>query len=107
MKKLNSKRQNIKMIIYMVLISFICLFICSKNSPIYCFNTWVDENAFMTVSRGWLHNLIPYKDLFEQKGPFLYFIFLIANIISEKSFIGVFILEIISMTISLYIIHKI
>ena len=101
------KKVNIKLLIYLFLISFIFIFICSKNSPIYCFNTWVDENAFMTVSKGWLHGMIPYKDLFEQKGPFLYFIFLIANIISQKSFIGVFILEVISMTISLYIIYKI
>ncbi|MBO6145834.1 MAG: glycosyltransferase family 39 protein [Bacilli bacterium] len=101
------KKINLKLLIYLFLISFICIFICSKNSPIYCFNTWVDENAFMTVSKGWLHGMIPYKDLFEQKGPFLYFIFLIANIISQKSFIGVFILEVISMTISLYIMYKI
>ena len=101
------KKINIKLFIYMFIISLICITICSKNSFFYCFNDWEDENAFMTVARGWINGLIPYRDLFEQKGPFLYLIFVFANLISKTSFIGVYILEIISMTITLYIASKI
>lgn len=101
------KKEDKKIIIYAFFIAFVCLFICSCNSPLYPFNDWVDENAFMTVGKTWLHGFIPYRDIFEQKGPFLYLIFLVANIISQKSFIGVFIIEIISFTISLIFISKI
>ena len=50
---------------------------------------------------------VPYLDLIEQKGPLLFLIYGIASIISTNSFIGVFILEVISYTIFLYYIDKI
>ena len=101
------KKIDLKLIIYILFIAIICITICSKNSFLYCFNDWEDENAFMTVAKGWLNGLIPYRDLFEQKGPLLYLIFVIANLIHETSFIGVYILEIIFMSITLFIIAKI
>ena len=99
-------KKNLKLYLFLLIISFFCILICSKNSPLYCFNDWNDENAFMTVSKSWLNGLIPYRDIFEQKGPFLYFIFLLANIFSKTSFIGVFILETISMFFTLFFLYK-
>lgn len=101
------KNKKIIVVFLFMITSFICLFFCTRNSPYYCFNDWVDENAFMTVGKSWLFGIIPYKDIFEQKGPFLYLIFALANLISSKSFIGVFIFEIISMAISLCFAYKI
>lgn len=98
---------NKKIIAFAFIVSLLTILICSCNSPLYPFNIWVDENAFMTVGKSWLHGLVPYRDIFEQKGPFLYFIFLIANLISQKTFIGVFILEVFSFTISLFWTFKI
>lgn len=85
--------------------SFIFLLIASKNSPIYEFNDWVDLNAFVTMGKSWGHGIIPYKDLFEQKGPALYFLFLIASKISN-SYFGVFFLEVINMTLVSCILFK-
>ncbi len=96
-----------KIIFLIIVLSFFSILICSQNSPLYCFNNWVDENAFMTVGKSWLYKIIPYRDLFEQKGPLLYLIFLLANIISKKSFIGVFFLELVSMFLTLYVSYKI
>lgn len=72
------------------------LLICTKSSPLYSLNDWVDSNAFFTMGKGIINGKIPYKDLFEQKGPLLYFIHGISYIISNKTFIGVFILEVLS-----------
>ena len=94
-------------LLYCLVISFLVLMICSKNSFLYPFNNWVDENAFFTVGKAWGHGLIPYRDLFEQKGPVLFLIFTLASSISSKTFIGVFIFEIISFTIFLYYVIKI
>lgn len=101
------KKKQILFIGYCLVISFITIFICSKNSPLYPFNDWVDENAFFTVAKSWFNGLIPYRDLFEQKGPLLYLIFMIGYLISKHSFIGIFIIEVISMTICLYYVSKI
>lgn len=94
-------------LLYCLVISFLVLMICSKNSFLYPFNNWVDENAFFTVGKAWGHGLIPYRDLFEQKGPVLFLIFTLSSFISSRTFIGVFIFEIISFTIFLYYVIKI
>lgn len=103
MKKIKDK---IKYILPLFIISLIFLTIGSKNSPLYLINDWYDAQAFMTMGKGILNGLIPYKDLFEQKGPILYFIYALANLVSTKSFIGVFIIEVISFTTFLVFIRK-
>ena len=64
------------------LISAGVLLICSKNSPLYPMNDWVDVNCFFTVGRGMRHGMTPYLDLYEQKGPLLYAVFALAAWIS-------------------------
>lgn len=102
--KLIKKRFNL---IFCILFSIIIITICSKNSPLYCFNDWVDANAFFTMGKGWINGLIPYRDLFEQKGPILYLIYGIGSLISDSSFLGIYIIEIISLTFFNYYILKI
>lgn len=100
------KRIN-KYLIFAFLIAFVTLLLTSKNSFLYVFNNWVDANTFFTLGKSMFNGVVPYKDLFEQKGPFLYLIYGIGYLISNRSFHGVFILEVISFTIFLYYIHKI
>ena len=50
---------------------------------------------------------VPYKDIFEQKGPLLYALHAAAAVISEKTFIGVFIMEVIAFSIFLFYCGKI
>ena len=107
MKEFIGKHKTIFLILFCFTVALVSLFICSKNSPLYPFNDWVDENAFMTVGKSWVNGVIPYRDLYEQKGPFLYLIFALAYIINNHSFIGVFIFEIVSFTFLLYYASKI
>lgn len=100
MKKIN------KYLLFSFIVAFITLLITSKNSFLYVFNDWVDANAFFTVGKSMFHKIIPYKDLFEQKGPLLYLIYGLGSLISNKTFHGVFIIEVISFTIFLYYLHK-
>lgn len=99
--------KNKKIIIYCFCISLLILLIASKSSPLYPFNDWCDANAFFTMGKGLFNGKVPFKDLFEQKGPLLYLIYGIGYLISNTTFLGVFILEVISSTIFLYISHKI
>lgn len=96
-----------KYLIFSFLIALLTLLITSKNSFLYEFNDWVDANAFFTVGKSMFNKIVPYKDLFEQKGPLLYFIYGLGYLISHKTFHGVFIIEVISFTIVLYYLHKI
>ena len=88
--------------IFSLVMSFLFLGLCSKSSPLYAMNDWVDVNCFFTVGRGMIHGMIPYRDLLEQKGPILYFIYALAALISESSFTGAWILDAISFGAFLY-----
>lgn len=100
-------KYNIKKYAYCLLIAFAFLFISTKSSPFYIFNDWCDANSYFTIGKAITKGVVPYKDLFEQKGPILYFIHAIAYIISNTNFIGVFILEVLSFSIFLYYMSKI
>lgn len=70
-------------------------------------NDWVDVNIFFTIGKGMVHGLVPYKDLFDQKGPLLFLIYGIGSLISNSTYYGIFLLEVISFTIFLYYAIKI
>lgn len=107
MNLFDKKKKKLLMICFCFGLSFILLLLCSRCSFLYPFNGWDDFNSFYTMASGWANGLIPYKDLFEQKGPLLYLIFLIGYYISPGKFIGMFILEIIFFGFILYISSKI
>ena len=68
--------------------------VMSSSSPLYPYNYWDDANIFLTMGRSIKHGLIPYRDVYEQKGPSIFFIHALAACISEKTFTGVWIIEI-------------
>ncbi|WP_099224646.1 ArnT family glycosyltransferase [Listeria costaricensis] len=108
--RLKLKRRRFKIspqYIILLVFSLIAMLIFSKSSPLYFFNDWVDSNAFFTMGKGMVHGLVPYQDLFEQKGPLLYLLHAIAYIISPTSFFGVYIIESISLSITLFLFYKI
>ena len=64
---------------------FICLFSYS-TSFLYPFFWGNDSAHFLTVGKAWGSGLIPYRDLFEHKGPIIYFIDLLGyNVESEQN----------------------
>jgi len=90
------------LLIYCFLIGAAILLFCSKSSPLYPMNDWVDVHCFLTLGKGMLHGLVPYVDLYEQKGPVLYFIYAIVALFSQKSMFGQYLLEIVTFGLFLY-----
>lgn len=76
--------------------------ICSKSSPLYPLNDWVDANCFFTVGKSMLKGLVPYRDLYEQKGPLLYMIYAAGAAVSWTSFLGIYFIEILAAGFFLY-----
>ncbi|WP_203639324.1 teichoic acid glycosyl transferase [Levilactobacillus wangkuiensis] len=82
---------------YFILLAFIGIFMmafCSYTSPAYYFDTSPDNNAFFTVGKAMMHGITPYKDIFEQKGPYVYLLHGLAYLVSHRSFILIFVVEI-------------
>ena len=91
-----------RLLLLSMVLSALFLGICSKSSPLYPLNDWVDVHCFFTMGRGILEGIVPYRDLYEQKGPVLYFLFALAALISDRSFWGVFLLEVVTYGLFLY-----
>ncbi|MGN1433684.1 MAG: hypothetical protein ACI4XI_08280 [Ruminococcus sp.] len=81
-----------------LLTSFLLISICSKSSFLYPLNDWVDANCFFTVGKSMTSGMVVYRDIFEQKGLLLYVIHALAYLISNDTFFGVFVFEVISAT---------
>ena len=79
-------------VLFLVTTTFVT--ICSKCSPIYPLNNWDDANCFFTVGKSIANGSVLYRDIFEQKGPLLYFVYVIAYWISANTFLGAYFIEI-------------
>lgn len=82
---------------FALIIAILFLLVCTKSSPLYPMNDWVDVDCIFTVGKSMNEGLVLYRDIFDHKGPVLYFIFSAAAFISSSSFIGLWIFEIISV----------
>ena len=91
---------------FCLLVSFSLLLISTKSSPLYPLNDWGDANAYFTMGKGMMNGKVLYRDLFEQKGPLLYFIHGLSYLISSRSFLGVFIFETFSFSFFLFFSYK-
>ena len=80
------------------LTAFIVITICSRSSFLYTFNLWDDANSYFTMGKCMFRGFVPYRDLFDQKGIFLYTIYGIASLISSTTFLGVYIFEVLAAT---------
>ncbi len=94
-------------VLFLLVLSAIAVTVCSKSSPVYPLNNWDDANCFFTVGKSILNGNVMYQDIFEQKGPLLYFIYSIAYLISGNTFIGAYLIEIVSNFLFLIISAKI
>ena len=95
-------QRKIKKMLFFLFFSFIILMFTSKFSSFYAFNDWQDANSFLTVARSMLEGKVLYKDIIEQKGPILYFIYCLGYLLSFKQINGIFILEIINLSTIMY-----
>ena len=77
------------------------LALCSKTSPLYAFNDWMDANIFFTMGKSMLSGKVLYRDVFDHKGPVLYLLYGLGWLLDHTDFIGVFVLEICGFSVFL------
>ena len=86
-------------------VAAVMLGICSRSSPFHPFNNWADVNCFFTVGKAICSGKVVYRDIYEQKGILLYFLYALAYLISNRDLFGGYILEVLSMTIFLLMVY--
>ena len=92
--------------ILFALFSALLLSVCSMCSFLFPIHNRADQNVFFTIGREMLHGKVIYRDLFEHKGPLTYFLHAFAASISSNSFIGLYLIECVSLTIFMIFAYK-
>ena len=100
-------RENRMAAVYLVLSSFLLLMLASRSSFLYPFNDWNDANSYFSVGKALFNGKMPYRDVFDQKGMYLYFFYGLAYLVSHTTFAGVFLMEIILGAFDLFGIYRV
>ncbi len=88
-----SKRNNRRDVLISLIMALFVITICSCFSPFYATNTWCSPACYHTVGKSLWSGLLPYRDLYEHKGPLVYALYSLATLISYKSFFGMYLLS--------------
>lgn len=100
------KKNEIYVLLLIVFIFLIGMFIFSKyTSPLYPYDYGYDSAIFTLMGKGINNNKIIYKDLFDHKGPLLFFIEALGYYIGK--FNGIFLLQCLSGILNLIFIYGI
>lgn len=94
------------LILFCFIVSAVTLFVGTASSPLFPYNVWDDANCFFTVGKAIFGGKVLYRDIFEQKGLYLYVIYGIGSFVSKTTFLGPFFLEIAAVTVFLYFAGK-
>ena len=100
MRKYSELRTNIYIAGYVLAL----MLLCTCSSPLVNLS-YTDSSVFITMGRAMLKGKIMYKDLFDHKGLYIYFINCLSAMISNRSFIGLFIMEVIFMFVCARIVY--
>ena len=82
------------------------LLFASQCSPLYPINLWDDANCLLTVGRVMRAGGVVYRDIYEQKGPTLYLLHALAACVSDSGFLGVYLMETLSLAASLFAAYR-
>lgn len=102
----NKYQNEIFPLFFLFMTAFVVLSICSTCSYLYPYNIWVDSNCYHSVGKAFWVGKVFYRDIYDHKGPLLYFIHSLATLIFYRTFIGVFIFEVIAATFFLFYMYK-
>lgn len=82
----------VKPLLFWLLTAALLMLLCAGfTSPLYPHYTGVDTSVFLTISRGILSGKIPYRDLFDHKGPVFYWMEALGYFFGGRT--GVFLLQ--------------
>lgn len=76
------------------LVSLLVVSVFSTCSFLYPLNPWDDANVYMTIGNAMLAGRELYVDVFDHKGPVLFFLHEWAAMLSRSSFVGIYLVEI-------------
>lgn len=104
---LKIKKESVYLILYCAASAFFILLFATRSSFLYPCNDWNDANSYFSVGKALFNGKVPYRDVFDQKGMYLYFFYGLSYLVSHTTFAGVFLLELILAVFDLAGIYRI
>ncbi len=81
--------------------SFVFVYFCSRStSPLYPFFYGADSAQFQTIGRAWVQGILPYIQIFDHKGPFIFFVDMLGFCLTGSS-TGILFIQAVSLFITL------
>lgn len=99
-------KENVILFEICAIVSFIFLLLHSVTTSPLWIGAYSDSAFFLILGRFFLMEEIPYVDYFDHKGPILIFIEAFGQLLHSDERTGVFIFQIISLSVSLFFLHK-
>lgn len=100
--KMIFKGKEIPAAAYLLVSAFLLIMLASRSSFLYPCNNWNDANSYFSVGKALFNGKMPYRDVFDQKGMYLYFFYGLAYLVSHTTFAGVFLLEVLLAAFDLF-----
>ncbi|WP_026527318.1 hypothetical protein [Butyrivibrio sp. VCD2006] len=90
---MTTKKRDTLIYIYLGISVLCCLVLATRSSFLYPLNNWDDANSYFSMGKALFNGKMLYRDVFDQKGMYLYFLYGLSYLVSHTTFTGVFILE--------------
>lgn len=100
------RSEKLKICIVFLFTVFIML-LFSYDSLLYKFNFWPDVNLYMILGRALNNGKELYKDLYDTKGPFWIFLYQVGNFISDDTFVGFWLMEVLCVFCYAYFSYRV
>ena len=105
MSKENHSNVTSKKIFFWIPITICIMFFLTASSPFLKYID-VDSAVFNTIGRGMAVGKVPYRDMFDHKGWYIYFFNCLGALISPDNTVGLFIIECLFMLANVYLVYK-
>lgn len=100
-------RSNKVVLLILFIFSSICMFLFDGNSPFYINIPSTDPNYYFTIGRALNHGKVLYRDIYDQKGPYMYWLHQMGLKVTPNHGWAVWFFEILIVTAILYLTYKI
>lgn len=89
-------------LLILFLYAWLLLLFCSKMSPLYPINEWSDINLYFNIGKSVFNGRTMYTEAFDHKGPFIFIIYGLGYLISNSSFLGMYIIQVLCWCCAIY-----
>ncbi len=92
--------------VYSVLMAVLVLSLLSvTTSPVFSNSYTNDSSVYQLLGKYWAKGFLPYVDIWEQKGPFIFFVNAIGYLMTGDR-IGVFVIQVVFWAVSTFLTYK-